>query len=166
MPWLNFSLIRERRSPLLDLVCCTIASRHLEEAGRFVVAARLQALTRENAAKMIMQSRRSETLEYIQCLLILSLWVPVCGSSEDSQDGRLLIASAVTMALDMRLNQSCEVVISLQKALSKREGVSDHKMFDAENKARLVSSICSSVLLAHAELSQWIALTNAESLWV
>ncbi|KAE9409792.1 hypothetical protein BT96DRAFT_984159 [Gymnopus androsaceus JB14] len=147
LPWLNFTLIRERPSPLLDLVCCTIASRHLTEPRRSIVAVRLQALATENAAKMIMQSRRSETLEAIQCLLILSLWAPVCGSSEDSRDGRLLIASAVTMALDMRLNDACELAMTLRDAHLRGEDVTDQEMLDASSRARL-----------------WIALTNAESL--
>ncbi|KAJ4474496.1 hypothetical protein J3R30DRAFT_3509551 [Lentinula aciculospora] len=147
LPWMNFTPIRELHSPLLDLVYCTIASRHLDDRTRAEVAPRLQALTAENVARMILQSRRSETLESIQCLLILSLWAPVCGADEDFRDGRLLVASAVTMAHNMRLNEACQVAARLQSKRAKGEEVHDHEMFDAMRKTRL-----------------WMALTNVESL--
>lgn len=139
LPWLNFSPIREVHSPLLDLVYCTIASRHLDDRTRAEVAPRLQSLTAENVARMILQSRRSETLESIQCLLILSLWAPVCGVDEDSRDGRLLVASAVTMAHNMRLNEACQVAARLQSKREKGEDVHDQELFEAMNKTRLVS---------------------------
>ncbi|KAJ3865790.1 hypothetical protein EV359DRAFT_38024 [Lentinula novae-zelandiae] len=147
LPWLNFVPIRETHSPILDLVYCTIASRHFDEATRSMVAPRLQSLTAEFVAKMIFQSRRSETLESIQSLFILSLWAPVCGADEDFRDGRLLVASAVSMAHDMRLNDACQIAARLRERKAKGEDVSDHEMFDAINKTRL-----------------WIALTNVESL--
>ncbi|KAJ3740190.1 hypothetical protein DFH05DRAFT_1406158 [Lentinula detonsa] len=147
LPWLNFTPIRDVHSPLLDLVYCTIASRHLDDRTRAEVAPRLQFLTAENVARMILQSRRSETLESIQCLLILSLWAPVCGADEDFRDGRLLVASAVTMAHNMRLNEACQVAARLKSKREKGEEVLDHEMFDAMNKTRL-----------------WMALTNVESL--
>ncbi|KAJ3797558.1 hypothetical protein GGU11DRAFT_784469 [Lentinula aff. detonsa] len=147
LPWLNFIPIRETHSPILDLVYCTIASRHVDEATRFVIAPRLQALTAENVARMIFQSRRLETLESIQCLLILSMWAPVCGANEDFRDGRLLVASAVSMAHNMRLNEVCQLAVRLREKRAKGEDVSDHELFDAMNKTRL-----------------WIALTNVESL--
>ncbi|KAF8823249.1 hypothetical protein HHX47_DHR10000150 [Lentinula edodes] len=149
LPWLNFSPIREVHSPLLDLVYCTIASRHLDDRTRAEVAPRLQSLTAENVARMILQSRRSETLESIQCLLILSLWAPVCGVDEDSRDGRLLVASAVTMAHNMRLNEACQVAARLQSKREKGEDVHDQELFEAMNKTRL-----------------WMALTNVESLLI
>ncbi|KAJ3758560.1 hypothetical protein EV360DRAFT_43627 [Lentinula raphanica] len=147
LPWLNFMPIRETHSPILDLVYCTIASRHFDEATRSAVAPRLQALAAETVAKMIFQSRRLETLETIQCLLILSLWAPVCGADEDFRDGRLLVASAVSMAHNMRLNDACVHVTRLRERRGRGEDVSDRELFDAMNRTRL-----------------WIALTNVESL--
>ncbi|KAJ3772884.1 hypothetical protein FB446DRAFT_772141 [Lentinula raphanica] len=147
LPWLNFTPIRDVHSPLLDLVYCTIASRHLDDRTRSEVAPRLQYLTAENVARMILQSRRSETLESIQCLLILSLWAPVCGADEDFRDGRLLVASAVTMAHNMRLNEACQVAARLKSKRDKGEEVLEHELYDATNKTRL-----------------WMALTNVESL--
>ncbi|KAJ3771960.1 hypothetical protein FB446DRAFT_690051 [Lentinula raphanica] len=147
LPWLNFSLIRDRVNPLLDLTCCAIASRHLGDGTRSSVAPRLQALLTNCIAKMILQSRKSETLESIQCLLILSLWVPVCGTDEGSRDGRLLIASAVTMALNMRLNEACELTVALRDAQARGEDVSNQDLVGATDRARL-----------------WLALTNIESL--
>ncbi|KAJ4479177.1 hypothetical protein J3R30DRAFT_2728303 [Lentinula aciculospora] len=147
LPWLNFNLIRDRVNPSLDLACCVVASRHLGEGTRSVVAPRLQALCTGYVAKMILQSRKSETLESIQCLLILSLWVPVCGADEGSRDGRLLIASAVTMAMNMRLNEACELALALRESQSRGGEVSNHELLGAMDRARL-----------------WLALTNVESL--
>ncbi|KAJ3785183.1 hypothetical protein GGU10DRAFT_398949 [Lentinula aff. detonsa] len=90
---------------------------------------------------------KSETLESIQCLLILSLWVPVCGIDEDSRDGRLLIASAVTMAMNMRLNEACELSVALRESQAKGEEVLSQDLLGATDRARL-----------------WLALTNVESL--
>ncbi|KIK53301.1 hypothetical protein GYMLUDRAFT_49479 [Collybiopsis luxurians FD-317 M1] len=146
-PWLNYNPIREAHSPLLDLVQCTIASRHLDGATRSLVAPRLQALTADSVAKMIFQPRRSETLEAIQCLLILSLWAPVCGVEEDDRDGRLLVASAVSMAHNMRLNEAPQEATRLRKRRAEGDPVSDQDLLDAMNKTRL-----------------WIFLTNVESL--
>ncbi|KAJ3735238.1 hypothetical protein DFJ43DRAFT_1058910 [Lentinula guzmanii] len=147
LPWLNFNLIRDRVSPFLNLACCVVASRHLGEGTRSVVAPRLQALFTNCVAKMILQSRKSETLESIQCLLILSLWVPVCGIDEGSRDGRLLIASAVTMAMNMRLNEACDLSVALRESQAKGEEVSSQDLLSATDRARL-----------------WLALTNVESL--
>lgn len=102
------------------------------------MAPRLQALTADSVAKMIFQSRRSETLESIQCLLILSLWAPVCGTEEDFRDGRLLIASAVSMAHNTRLNEACQLVTKLRDKRAKGEDVAEHEIADAVNKTRLV----------------------------
>ncbi|KAJ3929259.1 MAG: hypothetical protein NXY57DRAFT_433790 [Lentinula lateritia] len=147
LPWLNFNLIRDRVSPFLDLACCVVASRHLGDGTRSAVAPRLQVLVTNCVAKMILQSRKSETLESIQCLLILSLWVPVCGVDEGSRDGRVLIASAVTMALNMRLNEACELALALRESEARGDEASNQDLSSATDRARL-----------------WVALTNVESL--
>ncbi|KAL0580498.1 hypothetical protein V5O48_001485 [Marasmius crinis-equi] len=145
MPWLNFNLIREAESPLLDLICCTIAARHLDENTRSLVAHRLQTLTQDSSARLIFQSRRSESLEAIQCLLILSLWSPV--SSEDFADGRLLIATAISMAMNIRLNEAPQRTLALLNSQLAGETVVEAHLLDSMDKTRL-----------------WISLSNAESL--
>ncbi|KAJ7216662.1 hypothetical protein GGX14DRAFT_442325 [Mycena pura] len=108
-PWINFKLARSTNSTLLDIVCCAIASRHLDNGpANIQVKMMLQKLTEDSIAKTIFNPRSSESVETIQALLILSLWEPVGGpnETEERRDGRLLIASAVSMAMNLRLNKA------------------------------------------------------------
>ncbi|KAK7033603.1 hypothetical protein VNI00_012840 [Paramarasmius palmivorus] len=146
LPWLNFDLIRGEQSPLLDLVCCTIASRHADEYERSFIARRLHALTQDSTAKLIFQSRRSESLEAIQCLLILSLWAPISGVSED-RDGKVLIVSAVSMALNLRLNEAPGKVQQMRKAQEEGEQIDDQALATMLHRSRL-----------------WIAISSTEAL--
>ncbi|KAG7097418.1 hypothetical protein E1B28_004765 [Marasmius oreades] len=146
-PWLNFTLMKGTDSPLLDLVCCTIAARHLDDNTRVTVAHRLHTLTQDNSAKLIFQSRRSESLEAIQCLLILSLWTPLSSASGDFGDGRLLIASAISMAMNLRLNEAPSKTLALLNSQRAGETVNESHLLEMMNKSRL-----------------WISLSNAESL--
>ncbi|KAK1220353.1 hypothetical protein PQX77_016876 [Marasmius sp. AFHP31] len=146
-PWLNFKLIRDAESPLLDLVCCTIAARHLDENTRAAVAFRLQTLTQDRTAKLIFQSRRSASLEAIQCLLILSLWAPVSSPSEDFGDGRLLIASAISMAMNLRLNEAPNKAAAMLSSQTAGETIDEIQFLELLDKTRL-----------------WMSLSNAESL--
>ncbi|KAJ7591491.1 hypothetical protein C8J56DRAFT_935703 [Mycena floridula] len=144
IPWVNISLIRDSLNPLLNLVCCTVASRHIEPSLRSLVAPRLQKLTESTVVKMIFDPRSAESLDSIQSLLILSLWSPICGSTESGiRDGRLLIASAISMALNLRINESAGKLISVREAKSSMDEV---EMTALSSKARL-----------------WAALTNVES---
>ncbi|THV08145.1 hypothetical protein K435DRAFT_965 [Dendrothele bispora CBS 962.96] len=146
-PWLNLTLIRTAENPMLDLVCCTISSRHLDEPTRSAVATRLQALTKDCCAKLIFQSRNSDSIEAIQCLLILSLWAPLCGNSEDFGDRRTLIGSAVSMAMNCHLNEACDKALKLQTAKKKGDEVDESDLIDAINRSRL-----------------WLSVANTESM--
>ncbi|GAW01025.1 hypothetical protein LENED_002593 [Lentinula edodes] len=70
-----------------------------------------------------------------------------CGTDEGSRDGRILIASAVTMALNMRLNEACELALALRESEAKGDEASNQDLSGATDRARL-----------------WLALTNVESL--
>lgn len=97
-------------------------------------------LTEDSIAKMIFNPRPSESVEAIQALLILSLWAPLGGPPEnDGRDGRLLIASAVSMAMNLRLNQASLKANALKKKNGGRLSVDDTEALEemAEN-ARLV----------------------------
>ncbi|KAK6974954.1 hypothetical protein R3P38DRAFT_3128742 [Favolaschia claudopus] len=91
----------ETSNSLLDIARCTIASRHLPPASRSAVAPRLQKLTEDVFLREIFNPQPS--LESIQALLILSVWSPICGTGAETRDGRLLIASAVSMAMNLHL---------------------------------------------------------------
>ncbi|KAF7325968.1 hypothetical protein MKEN_00447700 [Mycena kentingensis (nom. inval.)] len=152
-PWLNFRLIYDGGTKLLDTVCCMIASRYLPELPKQQQAA-LAALTEDIVVQIIVKPRTSESLEAIQALLVLSLWEPVTGSvraDADGRDARVLVASAVSMGLNLRLNQASAKADSLRKAAEIAGGFAsaeDMRFFeDTMDRARL-----------------WISVTNAESM--
>ncbi|KAJ6590986.1 hypothetical protein DFH09DRAFT_191307 [Mycena vulgaris] len=145
-PWLNFKPATRTASTLLDTVCCAVAARHLDDRG---AARQLQALTEDSIAKMIFNPRPSESVEAIQALLILSLWAPLGGPPEDGgRDGRLLIASAVSMAMNLRLNQAAGKAAALRNKNGGRLSLEDTEAVEA--------------MLENARL--WVALTNTESM--
>jgi len=97
---------------LLDIVRCTIASRHLPPAVRATIAPRLHKLTEEVFLREIFNPQ--PPLESIKALLILSVWTPICGTGAEARDGRLLIASAVSMAMNLHLQSESRRVIDLR----------------------------------------------------
>lgn len=104
-PWLYVSpcFHETLKAPLVQLVCCAIASRHLDPMTRSKVAPRLHRLVEETFLSKIFNPVPS--IESITALTILSLW-----SSEDSmreaRDGRLLAASAISMAMNLRMGDA------------------------------------------------------------
>ncbi|KAJ7269866.1 hypothetical protein C8J57DRAFT_322748 [Mycena rebaudengoi] len=145
-PWLNFKPIRDN-SPVLNIVCCAIASRHLQDAN--TVQMQLQKLADDSISKLILNPRPSESIETIQALLILSLWAPLGGTPEgEVRDGRLLIASAVGMAMNIRLNLASLKAEQLRKQCEGQLSPQDADKLEE--------------LLENARL--WIALTNTESM--
>ncbi|KAF7329756.1 hypothetical protein MKEN_00238900 [Mycena kentingensis (nom. inval.)] len=149
-PWLNFHPARSSTSPLLDIACCAIAARHLDNTPTSTQTKMLlQKLTEDWIAKVIINPRPYESVESIQALLILSLWAPLGGPGSgdgEGRDGRLLVASSVSMAMNLRLNQASGKFLMLRKKTT----------LNAEEAARLTEAI------EHARL--WIALTNTESM--
>ncbi|KAF7360253.1 hypothetical protein MVEN_00754200 [Mycena venus] len=153
-PWLNFKLIRHSNSGLLDTICCSVASRYLDmncSAANPDLDVRLQVLTEDLVIKIIFNPRVSESVEAIQALLILSLWDPIGGPENEGRDGRVLLASAVSMAMNLRLNQAS----ARAEALQKSSGLNGGYMAEAD-------VVALNELLEHARL--WVSLTNAESM--
>jgi hypothetical protein len=132
-PWLEFLPTHDAHTPLLDLVRCTVASRHLDIVTRSVVGPRLQKVAEEAMFKEIFNPVPST--ESIYALLIMAFWSPVLGTPQsDARDGRLLVASAVSMAMNLRLNQASEYFASLQARAR-----SGPELLEAMEKAQLVS---------------------------
>ncbi|KAJ7481456.1 hypothetical protein FB451DRAFT_129101 [Mycena latifolia] len=102
----------ECTNSLLDIVRCTIASRHLAPGVRSVIAPRLHKLTEEVFFREVFNPQPS--LESIKALLILSVWTPLCGTGAEARDGRLLIASAVSMAMNLHLQNESKRATGLQ----------------------------------------------------
>ncbi|THU95478.1 hypothetical protein K435DRAFT_839495 [Dendrothele bispora CBS 962.96] len=163
VPWLNFSLIRNETNPsnspepsssssnitfTLDLICCTIASRHLRPSVRSVVAPKLEAAAEDAVSEILFHPVLSESIESIQSLLILALWAPICGGSgSNRRDGHLLLVSAISMAKNIRLDEAPERLSALEYLRSLGHTFDEVQMADTANKARL-----------------WLSLTNADSL--
>ena len=81
------------------------------------------------------------TTEAIQAVLILSLWSPIGSPSHGEvqvRDGRLLAASAVSMAMNMRLSQAVEYVATLREEMAKEKKDTDSDLEDGIEKVRLV----------------------------
>ncbi|KAF7319506.1 hypothetical protein HMN09_00289700 [Mycena chlorophos] len=150
-PWLNFKPARSPSSTMLDLVCCTIAARHLENTPASIQTKMLlQKLTDDSMGRIIMNPRPYESVESIQALLILSLWAPLGGPVDsEGRDGRLLVASAVSMAMNLRLNQASQKVATLRKRAAS-------VALSAEDQSKLAEALENTRL--------WISLTNTESM--
>ncbi|THU81594.1 hypothetical protein K435DRAFT_873152 [Dendrothele bispora CBS 962.96] len=164
VPWLNFSLIRNEHnssnspessssssSPsssstatlinptsTLDLICCTIASRHLRPSVRSVVAPKLEATAEDAVSQILLHPVLSESLESIQSLLILALWAPICGGSGDNRrDGHLLLVSAISMAKNIRLDEAPDRLNALKDLKSLGHVFDEVQVVDTANRARL-----------------------------
>ncbi|KAJ6463943.1 hypothetical protein C8R45DRAFT_1024662 [Mycena sanguinolenta] len=102
----------EVTNSFLDLVRCTVASRHLPPAARSSVAPRLHKLTEDVFVREIFNPQPS--LDSIKALLILALWTPICGNGAEPRDGRLLITSAVSVAMNLHLQDASKRALSLR----------------------------------------------------
>lgn len=99
---------------------------------------RLQALTRESIAQMIFNPGAADSVEAVQCLVILSLWEPFGGGPDISGcDTQSLISAAVRMAVKLRLNHASAMVNDLRKG----ESQDTTDLMEAVERARLVSEI-------------------------
>ncbi|KAF9071726.1 hypothetical protein BDP27DRAFT_499018 [Rhodocollybia butyracea] len=152
LPWLGFSIVQCDKFPLLDLVCCTIASRHLSRSPLSVLADRLLYATEHAISQIILYPPPAYVLESIQALVLISIWapIPMFNSSppqEGWRDSHLLLSSAVSLATKIGLDQAPERYSHLRKMREQGMEVDEKQFKDAANLARL-----------------WVSLTNAESL--
>ncbi|KAF8205533.1 hypothetical protein K438DRAFT_514383 [Mycena galopus ATCC 62051] len=137
----------ESKSSLLDIVRCTIASRHLLPSTRSTIAPRLHKLAEEVFLREIFNPQPS--LESIRALLILSMWTPICGGTgAEARDGRLLIASAVSMAMNLHLQDESKRASSLR---------TDEDRFSTDKQAELTESTLRWRL--------WMQLSISESMY-
>ncbi|KAJ7704382.1 hypothetical protein B0H17DRAFT_9700 [Mycena rosella] len=114
----------------LDIVRCTIASRHLGPGARSEIAPRLQKLTEDVFVREIFNPQPS--IESITALLILSVWAPICGGAE-ARDGRLLIASAVSMARNLHLQNESKRATGLR---AEKDRLSSHKQAELDESTQ------------------------------
>lgn len=133
---------------LLTLARCMVASRHLDPVTRAAVVPPLQKLTEDAVFRHVFTAIPST--QAIQAIMILSLWSPIGGQPHNQiRDGRLLVASAVSMAMNLRLSQAIEYVSELRGEIKEEESISTDVANDLEDgieKARLVRSDFLSVI--------------------
>ncbi|KAJ6501934.1 hypothetical protein C8R45DRAFT_974877 [Mycena sanguinolenta] len=125
----------ESKNSLLDLARCTIASRHMAPEIRSTIAPRLQKLTEEVFLREVFNPQPS--LESIRALLILSVWTPICGTGSEARDGRLLIASAVSMAMNLHLQDESKRVTGLRAEESQPYSAQQTELNDSMLRWRL-----------------------------
>ncbi|KAF7985932.1 hypothetical protein HWV62_43858 [Athelia sp. TMB] len=134
-PWLNLQPDTSGTSTLLALAQCVVASRHLEPCVRDAVVPPLQKLAEDAIFRYMFTA--VPPMHAIHAIMILSLWSPVGaqvqGSMRDVRDGRLLAASAVSMAMNLKLSQAIEYVASLKEDLKKGESMSVDAATDLED---------------------------------
>ncbi|KAJ7772648.1 hypothetical protein DFH07DRAFT_733706 [Mycena maculata] len=125
----------ECTNSLLDIVRCTVASRHLAPAARSVIAPRLQKLTEDAFIREIFNPQ--PPLESIKALLILSVWAPICGTGAEARDGRLLIVSAVSMAMNLHLQDDSSRATALRADMDKLSPARRSELYDSTERWRL-----------------------------
>lgn len=95
---------------------------------------RFQELTENALGKLAFEPVSS--MATIQAIQTLALWAAVGGKHPVARDGRLLISAALSIAHNLRLNESTEFIHRVENAV--RSLPSAHDLDDVRNKARLV----------------------------
>ncbi|KAK0444355.1 hypothetical protein EV421DRAFT_1709252 [Armillaria borealis] len=108
--WVSQFQTTSEQTGILDLVRCTIASRHLDPITQASVSPRLYRLTESIFLEKLFHPIPS--LESISALIILSLWSPLYCPAQDS---RLLVASAISMGMNFRLKEASAHAVRLQE---------------------------------------------------
>ncbi|KAE9410857.1 hypothetical protein BT96DRAFT_912288 [Gymnopus androsaceus JB14] len=148
LPWLGFSVIQSHSFPLLDLVRCTIASRHLSQSS---LVNRLLYATEGAISQIIIHPSPTYVLESIQALLLVTTWSPISVSEANQlqawKDPHLLLSSAISLATKIGLDKAPENYSALKRCKSQGAEVDEEQLENARDLTRL-----------------WISLTNAESL--
>lgn len=135
-PWLNLQPGNRNDGPLLRLAQCCVASRHLEPSIRSIVTPQLYRLADEFVFRQSFSPLPST--DAIHAILILSLWEPVGDTTpKDPRDGRLLAATAVSMAMNLRLSEAMVYAQTLRNQKKPNEPPSA-ELVEALDKARLV----------------------------
>ncbi|KAF7366732.1 hypothetical protein MSAN_00931300 [Mycena sanguinolenta] len=136
----------EIANSFLDLVRCTVASRHLPPTARATIAPRLHKLTEDVFVREIFNPQPS--LDSIKALLILALWTPICGTGAEPRDGRLLITSAVSVAMNLHLQDASKRALSLRAAKEELSSEQQSELSGCIQRWRMWVhlSICESIL--------------------
>ncbi|KAJ7592949.1 hypothetical protein C8J56DRAFT_486187 [Mycena floridula] len=141
-PWLSFPGILDENGATLEIVCCTVAARHLELQARSTILPRLQKLTDSTISRILFNGPSAGSLEAIQALLIVSLWPPIVTEST-LPDSQVLLGAAVSMAMNQQISTASTKLLQMQAS----NYATAEEISELTNRARL-----------------WTSLTNMESL--
>ncbi|KAF7970262.1 hypothetical protein HWV62_24526 [Athelia sp. TMB] len=145
-PWLNLPCHdAHSRNAFLRLAKCLVASRLLEPASRASAVPRLRELA-ENMVGKISFSPVPST-DSILAMIVLALWKTVGAGSAAAYDERLIIAAAVSMAVNLHLNDAVTYLLRIKDADTGDDAAATAKNENVRDKARL-----------------WLCLTNVESM--
>ncbi len=147
-PWLSLPPNTFGEDPVLSLIQCTIASRHLDASIRVRVFPALRRLTEEAIMKHIFNPTPSPAI--IQAFALLALWspfdTPSPSSSSETHDSRLIAAAAINMCSSLRFDQAAndeQVLKERRKCGAELTSQEAALLTTAEQKKSLVSSsIC------------------------
>ena len=140
-PWLSLPLNTLGENPFLNLIRCTIASRHLESSIRAIVFPTLRRLTEEAIVEHIFNP--TPCLATIQSFALLALWSPFDPSSSETRDSRLIAGAAINMCSSLRCDQAANDEQVLQERRKQGAELSPQEaelLTTAEQKKLLVSS--------------------------
>ncbi|KAI9513363.1 hypothetical protein F5148DRAFT_972145 [Russula earlei] len=150
-PWLSLPPGALGEDPVLNLIRCTVASRHLEPSMRANVFPTLRRLTEEAIMKHIFNPRPSPAI--IQAFSLLALWSPFdtfTSSSSETHDSRLIAAAAVNMCSSLRFDQAA----------------TDEQVLEERRKLGAELSLQEEALLTTVEQRKvlWTCVHNVESI--
>ena len=143
-PWLSLLPNSLEDDPILNLIRCTIASRHLESSTYAVVFPTLRRLTEEAIVEHIFNPSPSPAT--IQSFALLALWSPFdspSSPSSETRDSRLIAAAAINMCSTLRCDQAAsdeEVLQGRRKHAGELTSQEEALLAAAEEKKLLVSS--------------------------
>ena len=152
-PWLSLPPnILAEEDPVLDLIRCTVASRHLEASIRVSVFPTLRRLTEEAIMKHIFNPTPSPAI--IQAFALLALWSPFDTSSpslsSETHDSRLIAAAAINMCSSLRFDQAAtheQVLEERRKFGAEITSQEAALLTTADQKKVLVSSFSRSLII-------------------
>lgn len=139
-PWLSLPPNSLGENPFLNLIRCTIASRHLESSIRAIVFPTLRRLTEEAIVEHIFNP--TPCLATIQSFALLALWSPFDPSSSETRDSRLIAGAAINMCSTLRCDQAAndEQVLQERRKLGAELSPQEAELLTTAGQKKLLVS--------------------------
>uniref|UniRef100_A0A0W0GBM6 Uncharacterized protein n=1 Tax=Moniliophthora roreri TaxID=221103 RepID=A0A0W0GBM6_MONRR len=138
--WLGFT-IEDAHDPLLRVVCCALAARHLPEDVKWLFVPRLRARVEEMIKIVILNPPpRPGSLTTIKALLVWAVWLPVT-SDLSIHDPRYLLSVAIDMATQFKLADCADLLLEMRQLEAAGQSVDMNVEADLLDKVRLWSCL-------------------------